>query len=241
MDQTTAGDAMTLTELDRESGNGAVSVPDVSTPTAKPRRRRWPWAVAVVAGAVVVAFVVIALLAGAYQPLEFGGSWGGTVPGLGATAVGRNVNNFGGQTGQFYIPPRRTAFTIVESIQNSGPTTVTIEDVSLAPPNEAYSWPLRAAGQALYMPEYYRGKTAWRVGRPVDGLSLGPSQAIVVGIPARMSGACYQPNSSTGATVFYVQMRFLTFTKWVALPLGTPLLMREPEPRGNNPGLICPK
>jgi hypothetical protein len=237
---------MTLTELDRESGNGAVTVPDELTSTAKARRRRWPWVVAV-AVVVLTALVVMAVLAGTYQPLLFGGESGGSFPGLPFASGGRSVNTFGAETGEFYVPTQRTAFAILESIENSGPRAVTIEAVSLVPPNQmppshVNPWPLQAAGPVLYMPEYYTGhEKRWTAGRPVQGLALGANQSIVVGIPVRMADACYAPNSSTGTDVFYVQERFLTFTHWVALPLGTPLIMREPEPRRNGSGLICLK
>jgi hypothetical protein len=237
---------MTLTELDRESGNGAVTVPDELTSTAKARRRRWPWVVAV-AGVVLTALVVMAVLAGTYQPLLFGGESGGSFPGLPFASGGRSVNTFGGAIGEFYVPPQRKAFAILESIQNTGPRAVTIEAVSLVPPSQmppshVNPWPLEAAGPVLYMPGYYTGQEKqWTAGRPVTGLSLGPNQSIVVGIPARMAGTCYVPNSATSTDDFYVQERFVTFTQWVALPLGMPLVVREPEPRGNGSGLICLK
>lgn len=234
---------MTLTELDRDSGNGAVAVPDGSAPSPKPRRRRWPWVVGG-AGIVVAVLVVLAVLAAAYQPLQPGGASGGTVPALGAVAVGRYVTNFAGPEGGYgyYIPPRRAAFTMVEGFENAGSRAVTIEAVSFVPPSQVNPSPLESAGQALYIPgSYTRGEKPWTVGRPVRGVSLGPSEAITVGIPARIAGACYVPHSFVTIDVFYVQERFLTFTQWVALPLRTPLVMREPEPRGGGSVLICPR
>ena len=97
------------------------------------------------------------------------------------------------------------------------------------------AWPLRTAGQALYVPEYGARPAK---GKPVAGLTLRPGQAIVVGIPARLSSACYEPNGWTGVDFFYVKERFLLFTHWVAIPLGTPLIFHQPE--AHAPGMACP-
>jgi hypothetical protein len=40
-----------------------------------------------------------------------------------------------------------------------------------------------------------------------------PSEVILVGIPVRLSGTCYDPNGWTGTNVFYVKEQFLTFTQ----------------------------
>ena len=188
-----------------------------------------------------IALVVLGLLASTYQPLAFGGSAGGTFPGLPAGSPGRPVNSCGGLTPGSCIPAQRGVFTIVESIQNTGPNAVTIEAVSMTHPvPHAPSWPLVAAGHVLYMPEYYtRGQRVWKAGRPFRGLSLAPAQDITVDIPVRMARACYVRSSVITLNVFYVEERFLTFTQWVALPLGAPIMMREPEGPGG-PGVVCP-
>jgi hypothetical protein len=149
----------------------------------------------------------------------------------------RAVNTFGGSNGDIYVPPQRGIFTVPESIQNSGPVAVTIEAVTASRPERAgiTPWPLRPAGQALYLPADGPRPAS---GRPVAGLSLRPGQAIFVGIPVRMSGDCHVPNGWTGLRVFYVKERFLIFTHWVAIPLGTPLMFHEPEPSGA--GMVCP-
>jgi hypothetical protein len=87
----------------------------------------------------------------------------------------------------------------------------------------------------MYLPEYGPRPA---MGRRVAGLSLRLGQAIVVGIPARLRSACYAPNGWTGVNVFYVKERFLFFTHWVAIPLGTPLMFHEPE--SDAPGMACP-
>jgi hypothetical protein len=159
-------------------------------------------------------------------------------PGM-PTAVGlRPVNTFGNSNGDIYVPPQRGVFSIAESIQNSGPFAVTIEAVTVSQPQQPgiTPWPLTPAGPARYFPAY---NSSWSgKGRPVAGLSLRPGQAIYVGIPMRMSGPCYVPNGWTGLNVFYVKERFLIFTHWVAIPLGTPLIFHEPERPGAN--MVCP-
>ena len=153
-------------------------------------------------GAVCV--VVAGVLAGTYRPVGFGGYWGGSFPGL-PTGVGlRDVNTFGMSNGDVYVPPQRGIFTVNESIQNSGSLAVTIEAVTLIRPGQTRisTWPLRTAGQTMYLPEYGPRPA---MGRRVAGLSLRPGQAIVVGIPARLRSACYAPNGWTGVNVFYVK------------------------------------
>jgi hypothetical protein len=188
---------------------------------------------------VVVALVVGGILVTTYQPLRFAGAAGGRFPGLPVGSEGRLVNSFASASGDYYVPPQRTAFTIVESLQNTGPLAVTIEAVSMLPPGS--SWPLVPAGRVLYMPAYYTYKEhQWTSGRPVRGLSLSPQQGVEVGIPVRTADPCYVPNSGASLRVFYVEERFLAFTKWVAVPLGMSVVLREPEPQSDSPGLVCP-
>jgi hypothetical protein len=67
-----------------------------------PRRRRW-WLLAL--GGVTVAFVVVfGVLAGTYQPLGFGGSSGGTFPGLRTGEGLRAVNNFRSISRRYLCP-----------------------------------------------------------------------------------------------------------------------------------------
>ena len=73
----------------------------------------------------LAALVVLVVLAGAYQPIQFGGASGVSFPGLPTAAGLRSVNTFGLQWGQFYVPPQLGAFTVVESVENTGPETVT--------------------------------------------------------------------------------------------------------------------
>ena len=87
---------------------------------------------AVAAGFVTVAAIVIGLAAGAYQPLGFWNQMGG-FPGLHRPAGAHIVNDFG-QDGQLYIPHQHRAFAASVSLVNNGPFPVTIEAVSMSPP-----------------------------------------------------------------------------------------------------------
>jgi hypothetical protein len=230
---------MSVTDAElRQPGQGAS--PPAGGPGSSgraPRRRHWR--LGILGGLLALTIVVAGVLAAGYQPTSFGGASGGTFPGVPAGTGLRAVNTFGAATGDIYVPPQQGSFGVVQSIQNTGPLPVTIESVTALRPDQAPSpgiqpWPLTPAGQALYLPEY--GRRPGR-GSPVSGLSLRPGQTIEVAIPVRMSGACYVRAGWTGLTVFYVKERFLAFTHWVAVPLGTPLIFHEPE---NGAGFACP-
>ena len=166
------------------------------------RRSRWRGPVVLGLGALLTAAVVVlAVLAGTYQPVQFGGESGAGFPGL-PTGTGIHfVNTFGGQQGELYVPPQAGVFTLKVSVYNTGPETVTIEAISILSPQEQASeaqgispWPLTPAGQALWVPLSYRPDQS---GNSVVGLSLTPGQDVVVGIPLRMSGICYDPSGWT--------------------------------------------
>ena len=189
------------------------------------------------------------MLAGTYQPVQFSGETGERFTGLPTQTGGTFVNTFGGQQGERYIPPQAAPFTIVVSISNAGPEPVTIEAVSMLSPVQqadqargAAPWPLTPVGRPLWRPGHYRLDPA---GKPVAGLSLAPSQDIVVGIPVRMSGVCHDPGGFISLDVFYVKERFLFFTRWVAVPFQPGLLMHNPS-NPSGPGaepaqdLLCP-
>jgi hypothetical protein len=110
---------MALTEADaNRAGNGE---PPAAEPPASRRRSPWRWSLFGLGGLLAAAVMVLAALAATYQPVQFGGAWGGTLPGLPAgTGVGQ-VNTFGALTGQTDIPPQSGVFTITESIYNTGP------------------------------------------------------------------------------------------------------------------------
>jgi len=223
--------------------------PPASSPPRSRARARWRrWTPGTLAVLITAALVVLAILVVTYQPVQYGGEAGIGFPGL-PTGVGlRDVNTFGGATGEIYAPQQRGVFTIVAAIDNAGPETVTIEAVSiLSPQDQAYAaagqrpWPLVPAGPVRWIPTiYHRGQSVPTSGRPVAGLSLAPGDPILLGIPVRMAGACYDPNGWTGTDVFYVEERFLFITHWVAVTVQQPWIMHEPFPPGQANDQICP-
>jgi hypothetical protein len=188
----------------------------------------------------VAAVVALAVLAGTYQPVQFGDEYGGAFPGLPAGTGIRSVNTFAGATGETYVPPQRGVFTLTESIQNTGPQTVTILAVSILSPQEQVSgiapWPLTPAGAVRWMTPAYESPhqhTPSTSGRIAASVSLAPGEFMYVGIPLRMSGRCYDPNGWSGNDVFYVKERFLFFTHWVAVHVQSPWILHAPADPGN--------
>ena len=228
-------------------GNGEPPPAD-PPPSARRSPRRW-WLLGL--GALLaMAVIVLAVLAATYQPVQFGGAWGGTFPGMAAGVGIRDVNTFGGTTGQTYIPPQSGVFTITESIYNPGPEAVTIEAVSiLSPQQQAQAaagiipWPVVPARPVHWMLEWHSPHYPGPVsGTSVTGVSLGPGQAITLGIPLRMRSACYITGSWTSIDAFYVEDGFLAFTHWVAVQVQSPLLLRQPDDVGvPAKDLTCPK
>jgi hypothetical protein len=220
--------------------------PDAGPPGARVRSpwRRRPLAIGVI-GSVVAAFVVLAVLAGTYQPVQFGSSYGGAYPGMPAGVGIHAVNTFGEQVGQTLIPPQHGAFTLTVSIDNAGPRAVTIEAVSFQSPQRAglSAWPLIAAGSVHWMLEGYppHVRPGPYSGTSVTGLSLSPHEAVRLGIPVRMP-SCFLTGAWTTIDAFYVQVRFLGFTHWVPIELPSALLMPEPASPGvPAKDLTCPK
>ena len=106
-------------------GNGE---PPAADPPGSRRRSPWRWWLLGLGALVVAAVVVLAVLAATYQPVQFGGAWGGNFPGMPAGKGIRDVNTFGGATGQTYVPPQSGVFTITESIYNPGPEPASDEE-----------------------------------------------------------------------------------------------------------------
>jgi hypothetical protein len=213
----------------------------------EPHRRRhpWRWVLLALGALLAAAVVVLAILAGTYQPIQFGGGSGGPFNGLPAGTGIRFVNTFGGQQGDTYVPPQLGVFTITESIYNAGPEPVTIEAISILDPLDQVSGPravppgpFNPAGSVRWLPANYR---LHQEGSPVVRVSLAPDRSIVIGIPVRMNGPCYDPNGWTSTNVFYVKERFLFFTHWVAVQFPIPILLHQPSYPGNEPSkdLAC--
>jgi hypothetical protein len=219
------------------------------------RRVPWRrWLVAAVGLVLVAAVAVLGSLAATYQPVQFGGYSGygagsaGDFPGV-PVGAGRLVNNFGGQQGAIYVAPRRGAFTIIESITNTGPKPVTIEAVSVVAPGEQqlFPWPLNGSGLVKWAleeqlnPPLPRGVAACSDFAPcqLSRLSLASQESIELAIPVRFVDSCYESNGWTGTDSFYVEERFGPFTHWVKVADGVPYLFQEPEPAGTGPGTVC--
>ena len=213
-------------------------------------RHRGRWLLFGFCALLTAAAVVLAVLAGTYQPVQFGNEYGGAYPGLPAGNL-RLVNHFGEDTGQVYAPPQAGVFTLVESLANDGPEPVTIEAVSILSPQQQAdaahgipAFPVTPAGAVRWrLEDSGFGQTGPVSGNSVAGRSLVPGQPIVVAIPLRQSGRCYDPNGWEQINNFYVEERFGPFTQWVAVPLTAPLLMHTPSDPGNpEPAvdLVCP-
>jgi hypothetical protein len=217
----------------------------------------------VAAGVLLVAAVVVLwTLAATYQPVQFGEMSGGVSPGMPAGSGLRTVNNFGVPPGEIYVPPQRGAFTVGESIVNTGPEPVTIEAVSMVAPETSSSagnapspfipaYPLVPAGPVKwYLP--YSGPVlrvdlpagcSYAEPCPLRGLTLPPiNAAIVVEMQVRFSSDCYTKGAFAEDTDFYVEEKFGPFTHWVAVPLPIPYLFPSPIGQGqtaHSSGVAC--
>jgi hypothetical protein len=134
---------MTLPEpLTSPSGNGEPPVPGAPGRVRPAWRRRFLLALGALLAAAVV---VLATLAGTYQPVQYGDAGGGTLPGMPAAKDVQTVNTFGNDQGETYVPPQVGVFTITETIQNTGPQPVTIEAVSILSPAKISTSAFRCA------------------------------------------------------------------------------------------------
>jgi hypothetical protein len=238
---------MTLPEpLTSPSGNGEPPVPGAPGRVRPAWRRRFLLAFGALLAA---ALVVLAILAGTYQPVQFGDAFGGNLPGTPAAKGMQTVNTFGGDQGETYVPPQLGVFTITESILNTGPQPVTIEAVSMLSPAEQANqsqgsppWPLIPAGPVRWQNMITSSIEPRPVsGNSVAGLTLRPGEDVYVGIAVRMSDTCYDPGSFVTFDTFYVKERFLSFTHWVAITPGSPFIFRQPTSPGGEPAkdLTC--
>lgn len=213
-------------------------------------RHRGRWLLLGLSALLTAAAVILAVLAGTYQPVQFGNEYGGAYPGLPAGNL-QSVNHFGLDTGQVYAPPQAGVFTLVESLANYGAEPVRIEAVSILSPQQQANaadgtpaFPVTPAGAVRWrLEDSGFGQTGPVSGNSVAGHSLTPGQPIVVAIPLRQSGRCYDPDGWEQVNAFYVEERFGPFTQWVAIPLTAPLLLHTPSDPGNpEPArdLVCP-
>jgi hypothetical protein len=201
-------------------------------------RSRWWW-LAVPGVLVAAALVIIAVLAGTYQPLAFGstGNSAERYPGL-PTGVGIHpVNNFGGVSEDIYIPPQRGTFSLFVDIYNGGTYAVTIQSVRVPQP-------LTPAGPVRYSrpPGGNGALIPPLTSRVLRDVQVGPGQEIYVGIPVR-TWPCKQIHSRALALPsFYATERFAMFTHTVALPWGLQgdrLILYPPVGRPGGSGISC--
>ncbi len=190
-------------------------------------------------GLLVAALVVVATLAGAYQPLALGGTGNSAelYPGLPAGVGIHPVNNFGGVGEDIYIPPQRGTFSLFVDLYNSGTYAVTIQSVTVPQPltpagSVRYSRPPGGDGAVIPPP----------TSRVLRDVRLGPGQEIYVGIPVR-TWPCTQIHSAAlTLPSFYVTERFALFTRTVALPWGQQgdrLILYPPVGRPGESGISC--
>jgi len=193
---------------------------------------------------VASAGIAAGFAADAYQPL---GGWNliGGFPGLHRPAGAHTVNDFGAQTGEYYIPHQAWRFAVPVSLVNRGPFTVTIEAVSLQPPaHPGYPLMLLPAGPALYWTTQMTTGLHSQLGRPIAGLSLRPGDeyGVYIAVPVR-TPQCYVAGAYGIVSSFYVKAHFGPFTKWVRVPLRQPLMLNAPAdpPNKPGPGIVCPR
>jgi hypothetical protein len=214
-------------------GSGAAApaaVGHVTTPTQRRRRRRRVIGlVAALAGFVVISLVIAA---NHYQPLD---NSGGLIvenyqfPGLPAGVRPVPVNTFGNLPGELYLRPQRGVMTLAVILKNDGPMAVTIESVSIDPQ-------LPNAGKPLYLvvtrATANSGFSAVR--GPVHGISIGPGETIVMGIPIHVPECVNKSATPYVMTDFYtITERFLAFTHAAQISIGpTPLIWLPGYARG---------
>jgi hypothetical protein len=138
------------------------------------------------------------------------------------------------------VPPQAGVFTVTAGIDNTGPQPVTVEAVSILGPQAQASeaqgirpWPVLPAGTARWRyDDTSRGVLGPASGTSVVGLRFEPGRPVMVGIPARMSSACYNPNGWTSIDAIYVKERFGPFTHWVTIRFRSSWILHEPaDPR----------
>ncbi len=209
--------------------------PGPATAGSRHRRRRVLTAIAVAVAVVAVA----ATLAARYQPITYGGLsnsaelFPGLPPGHGIHAV----NNLGGFSEDVYIPPQRSAFSLLASLRNNGPYPVTVESVSLPDGGPVLAAPVRYAtpgmGGSNQIPP--------PLSRILHDVRLGPGQTMFLGFLVR-TWPCAQRGTWMRVPSFYVRIGFGPFTGTVPLPWGAEgdsLILHEPGGHPGQPGTFC--
>src|SRR5215469_15579256 len=200
-----------------------------------PRRRHWRRLLWSTAALFASAVGVLTLLAARYQPLQPGGSGGGSFPGL-HTAVGMHwVSKYIPMpSAELYVPPQREPFALAGSVVNSGSFAITIVAVRQTPIS-----PFTAAGPARYLTsaEWNTAKS----GQVLRDVKLMPGRGIMIGMPLRITYCAYR-RGYVGEDVFLVTERFLGFTHTVRMPFidyGSPVVTNAPGGQPGTPGNFC--
>jgi hypothetical protein len=222
----------------KPDGADASALPAGAAGPARWRRKR-VW----LAAAGMVALAVAGVLAGkaaVYQPLGEGGlALNAPFPGLPPGVGIKVVNNFAQLGGDYYVPPQRGEFSFGLSLANTGSRPVTVGPVTTSVSPADASYPVWLAGPVLYTTDM------GSPGRPrthvLRNLTLGPGQAIFIGIPLRTS-PCGLTDTWETDPAFYLEEHFLLFTHKVALPWsmsGARLIMHAPGGKSGEQDTVC--
>lgn len=206
-----------------------------------PGRHRWlRWLLLALGVLMVATLVILAALAGSYQPLTYGESENSAMafPGLPTGQGIHPVNNMGGFSEDFYLPPQRGTFSLFASLGNYGTYPITIESVSLpgdslvklvAPPR--YSVPGMGGSDQIPPP----------TSRVLHDVVLRPGQEMYLGFLVR-TWPCAVTHGWETVPSFSVTERFLFFGHTVAIPwgmYGDHLVMHFPGGHPGQPNTIC--
>jgi hypothetical protein len=216
-------------------------------PTSKVReagKRRWLarrvlWAAGGLALLAIAGLITIAIAAAHYQPLSYGDTENTAelYPGMPAGQGIHLVNTVGHLHEDFYIPPQRGTFSLFVDVHNNGSHAVTIESVTVPASGLRLAAPVRYSfpemgGSGVFPPPHPR---------LLHDFVLRPGGQMFIGLQVRTS-PCARRGYWQALPSFSVKMRFLGFTRSVALPWGMEgdsLIMQQPGGRPGAPGVIC--
>ena len=221
-------------------GGAAGPVSQVREAGGRPRLlRRVLWGAGGLAVFAIVGLITIAIAAVHYQPLSYGetGSDAERYPGLPAGQGIHLVNNVGNLHEDFYLPPQRGVFSLFADILNNGSYPVTIESITVP------AGSLRLAGPVRYSYPGMGGSDEIPPprSRVLHDFVLRPGQQMFVGLPV-LTSPCARRGYWSALASFSVKMRFLGFTRTVALPWGLhgdSLIMHQPAGRPGAQGVFC--
>jgi hypothetical protein len=202
------------------------------------------WAL-LVAGLAGVAVVILAVLAGRYQPVSvsFQDQLREAFAGIPTGSGIRYVNTLAGIHEDIYIPPQRGVFALSGIIVNNGTHPVTVVSASFDQGSG-----LTLAGPVRYSVPGMGGSPVMPppTSKVLHNVVLAPRQEMFIGFPAQMQWPCVQVNGAFWSVIpnFTVTTRYLIFTHTVAVPWGMNgdnLILRLPAwyPLPGQKGVIC--